>query len=430
MISSGVRIVKKKWLISALMLSVALVSGCEGDSRPFEEAVEVQTLGLEGISVVPIGNALDDIFLNTGQTLQMGINATNDDNPGMFVSASDRDWRSSQPSIVSVNRDGLIVAGVEGEAEISVSLGGLESEPFTVTVSNATVTSIAGINGPESLERCLPSDYFAVGLFSDGTTRALDSASFSLLENSTGELLAGENGATRVNARTFDVLVLTAAQDDLAPLSRELTVRDTLRSLEITPAIAIVEAGQALDFTATGTYNSVGGEGDSRSENITPFVEWAITTGAQFVSVSNNTGSEGRLSGRVAGVATLQARCGTDVLADRTVTVQEDDDSDSTVLSFDVPNGGDTITVALGQTVNLRVSRGSDFDSTEVISSGVVYTFSNTGNTATPINEGLLEQGVISPLVTGGTGTITATVPESDGLPEATGTINFRVGNS
>jgi hypothetical protein len=117
------------------------------------------------------------------------------------------------------------------------------------------------------------------------------------------------------------------------------------------------------------------------------------------------------------------------VQAERRIDVRALETSESDVLSFEVPGGGDTLRVALGNQIALRVSRGTEFDSDDVITSGLQFSFNNTGTTATPINEGLLAEGIVSPLVNGGQVNITAFILDSNGQVEASGTITVQVGN-
>jgi len=371
----------KALLVGASLFGAVVLSSCEGESRPFTEAVEVQSLGLTAIDVAATGNVLETITINSGQAVQMSITGIRGPDERVALSASNRQWQSSAPGQVRIDEDGVVVGVSDGEADITVSLGGLESAPLTVTVNNATLQALESIRGVATLERCLPSEYFAVGRFSDASTRPVDAVTY------------------------------------------------TLRSLELTPDLGVLNVDETIDFTATGTYSSVAGGVGNRTENITASVAWSVLEGATFASVINSGANKGRVTGLGEGPALVQATCGTDVQAERRIDVRALETSESDVLSFEVPGGGDTLRVALGNQIALRVSRGTEFDSDDVITSGLQFSFNNTGTTATPINEGLLAEGIVSPLVNGGQVNITAFILDSNGQVEASGTITVQVGN-
>jgi len=419
----------KALLVGASLFGAVVLSSCEGESRPFTEAVEVQSLGLTAIDVAATGNVLETITINSGQAVQMSITGIRGPDERVALSASNRQWQSSAPGQVRIDEDGVVVGVSDGEADITVSLGGLESAPLTVTVNNATLQALESIRGVATLERCLPSEYFAVGRFSDASTRPVDAVTFSLQTGSSAQLIPIDSSSASVNATTLDAVTLTATQGELAPLSVQLTTIDTLRSLELTPDLGVLNVDETIDFTATGTYSSVAGGVGNRTENITASVAWSVLEGATFASVINSGANKGRVTGLGEGPALVQATCGTDVQAERRIDVRALETSESDVLSFEVPGGGDTLRVALGNQIALRVSRGTEFDSDDVITSGLQFSFNNTGTTATPINEGLLAEGIVSPLVNGGQVNITAFILDSNGQVEASGTITVQVGN-
>ncbi|MFK7996341.1 MAG: hypothetical protein AB8B87_19535 [Granulosicoccus sp.] len=433
----------KRFFGCVLVVCASFLSACEGESRPFQESVEVQTLGLTGIQVVPPANSQTDVFINSGQSIQLSLTGTTSTGTSVTLSPSDRTWRSSNSSVFTVNENGLLtgVGSVQGSAEASVSIGGVESSAFSVTVSDATLQSIQLIDGSETLERCLPGAYFTVGLFSDGSQRTLADVQYELNEGASANLTDTLPTSTSINATTPGAITLTANAGEVGPLSLQITVQDTLQSLTISPNPAAVDENDTLDFTATGTYtgnNEADGDGvpaapaapgtaeNTRTENITANVDWEVSTGTAIASVDNTSANPGRLTGLSAGTATLLARCGSDDREDTVIVTVNEADDEADVLSFNIASGSDTLTLGLSQTQQLKVSRGSEFNLSEAFEdSEVEYTVEKIGNTNLDIDRNAILTGFIRPLVQGASVRITAKVSDDDG--DAEGSIIVRI---
>ena len=413
-----------------LLTGIVLLSACEGDSRPFQESVEIATLGLSALQVTPPSNAQEMIYINTGQTLQVGILGTSDTTEtSVVLSTSGRSFRSSNPAVLSVSDDGVVTGGAVPEdtalsAEISVVVGGLVSEALTINVSNGTLDSITSIEGSETLEVCLPDEYFAVGMFDDNTVRTLDSVGFDLAEGSEGEL-DSDGSATRLNA-TGGTAVSLIAQVGEITLTRQLQVVDTLDSIAITPASASIDVDETLELTATGTYVSAGAEPASGSRDITANIQWSINSGDDNASVGNSDDDKGQLSGIESGVAVVQAACGTSDITQQVVTVNDDTDDDSDELAFDIPGDDGVLTITLGSTdFQLQVSRGSEFELANE-EDDVTYSVNNLG-AQTAIDPIAILDGTVRPVTAGASAVVTATVPASGDEDEATGSITVTV---
>ena len=413
-----------------LLTGVLLLSSCEGDSRPFEESVEVAELGLTTLQVTPPANAQDIIFINTGQTLQVGITGSSaTTGTSLVLDASERSFRSSNPAILDVNDNGVVTGGAVADgtvasAEISVMVGGLVSEGLMINVSNAALTAIDSIEGSPTLEACLPDEYFAVGTFADNSRRTLDNAIFDVAEDDQATLIPN-NGTVSVNATGGTALSLIAQVGEITQ-TRDLEVIDSLESLAIFPVSPSLEDDESLQLTATGTFATVDTLAVSRSENITENVEWVITSGTDNASVSNSVGNRGLLSGISDGTAVVQASCGTLAVADANITVNDAVDAGSSELAFNTPGDGETFSISLSSTpFQLEVSRGSEFDEDEK-EQDVTYTAAFLGGQIA-IDVAQLEDGLVAPLTEGATAVVTATVFGSASEIEATGSITVTV---
>lgn len=68
---------KKQFLLTLVLIMATLVAACEGDSRPFSEAVEIRSLNIRSINVIPPENAGEQIFLNRNERLQFSLQGIN-----------------------------------------------------------------------------------------------------------------------------------------------------------------------------------------------------------------------------------------------------------------------------------------------------------------------------------------------------------------
>ena len=418
-----------------ILLVAALVVTCDGESRPFQEAVEVQSLELTSIAISrPFIEQQADFVINPDQSAQLTVSGTTATQAAVSLSADDRRWLSTNPAAVSVNDNGVITGLSDGSADILLTIGGIESGALPVTVRNQTLEAIELIQPVvgDTLERCLPGEFFAVGRFVDPdqnqtqtqTLRPLFNATFSTDEASGAVVTATDRSTVLVNATSLDAVALTAAAEGVAGFTGQLTVLNTLLSIAVLPSLAAVDVDDTLAFTATGTYTAeeiapeepivgepvplppVGG----REENITENVVWEVISGTDNASVSNESGSRGQLTGASAGTATLEASCGATAI-EQSVTINAVVSSSTDDLSFNE----ESQEIDVGEQLFLEVSLGSSFDEDDVIDNDdIQYSITNLGNTATPIT--VTSFGVVTGNIPGGIARITATFVDEDDL--------------
>ena len=252
-----------------ILLVAALVVTCDGESRPFEEAVEVQALDLASVAISrPFVEQQADFVINPDQSAQLGLTGLTSTQAAVTISTNDRQWSSTNPAVVSVNDNGIITGRSDGVADILLTIGGIESGALPVTVRNQTLESIELIQPVASatLERCLPGEFFAVGRFVDAdqtqtqtqtqTLRPLFNASFSVDAASEAVVTATDRSTVTVNATSLNAVALTVAADGVDGFTGQLTVLNTLLSVAILPNPAAVDVDDTLALTATGTYTA------------------------------------------------------------------------------------------------------------------------------------------------------------------------------
>lgn len=388
-------------LPSLWLLAMFAVIGCEGDSRPFTEAAEVQSLDLQLIKPTLPPGSLERTVLNPGQQLQLGISGiTNTDLP-IDLSATDRDWRSTDPAFFTVDANGLLTARADGKAEAFVVIGGIVSSGVQIEVRESNLIGINEIKGEGVVERCIPQTYTAVGEFADGSERLLDAIDWQFSNPQSAAEFAtvassGDVIGTVTAFNTGSVQLVAKVGDIQSDPPKTLMISDSLQAIAVAPdsGSAVVTLGSTKSFAATGTYSNDGADGEAptRDVTITNSVEWEITAGSSFATVVQEGANGGQVSGISAGTFDLTARCGTFSGTPLQVTVVAQENNSSDGLSFNI--NGDELVLSLdfNPTQTLQVSTGDEFSSSNNVTREVTWsdTFNGVGTSpiVLPLNTG------------------------------------------
>ena len=216
-------------------------------------------------------------------------------------------WSSSATGVATISNaggsQGLASSVAVGSTTITATLG-LVSGNTTLTVTAATLSTIAVTPVNPSLPLGLTRQFTATGTFSDSTMQDLttqvtwssSSPGVATISNASGS----KGLATSVAAGTT---IITATLGSVSG-NTTLTVNAvTLVSITVTPATPTLTKGTTRQFTATGTYS------DSSAQNLTTSVTWSSSTPA-VVSISNAGGSKGLAKAKRRGTATITATLG------------------------------------------------------------------------------------------------------------------------
>lgn len=363
----------RTFLAATLLGTAFLLNACDGDSRPFTEAVEVRALNLVGVNVEKPTNSLDQIFLNINQGVQLGLQGVTADDETLTLVADNRDWTVSDPAVASITDNGFLRALSDGSVAVSVMVGDLVSVDFSITVANATlseVTEINALSNSTTLERCIPDTYFAIGTFSDQTRRNLDNLTWSVNNTLNARLFDSSGSATSLNALVaMDQLTLSATAPGGQSLDQSLVVSANLQNIVIRPLLIALDEGAETPVTATGIYAVNGGEttDTTKEADITDNVDWAVASGTDNLSVNNVRGVKGLLTGLDAGNAEITAACGIET-ARAAVVINGSSTSTDTTLAFKIGDQlitGNKIIISRAdnlQPISIRASTGSEYD--------------------------------------------------------------------
>jgi len=205
-------------------------------------------------------------------------------------------WSSSQPTVASVNKSGLALAGsAAGSTVIMASMSGI-SASANLTVTNANLDSIMVTPANSTIPLSVFRQFVATGAFSDGSTQDLSaitkwfSTSTSVAQVSSSGLLAALSLGTATISATLNSTTGTTDVTVASPV---------LISVAIQPSNGKVAVGTGVQLAAIGTYNN------GSTKNITSSVTWSSLPNST-VSVS----SLGFASAPAVGTATITATLG------------------------------------------------------------------------------------------------------------------------
>ena len=277
---------------TTITATLGLVSG--------QTTLTVTAAVLQSVQITPTNPSIP-----RGTTQQFVATGTYSDNTTQNVTEQ-ATWSSSMGTIATISNAagsrGLATGANAGTTTITATFDGVSGNTL-LTVTNATLTSIAVTPATPSIAAGTTLQFTAIGTYSDSTTENLTdqvtwtatgsaAASISNAAGSEGLATAASVGAVTITA-TF-VATSTAG-------TTTLTVTNaTLQSITITPAAPGIARGTTQQFTATGNYS------DSTTQNLTNQVTWgSLNTGV--ATISNAVGTEGLATGVAAGTAGITA---------------------------------------------------------------------------------------------------------------------------
>ncbi len=358
---------------AALLIGLLALSGCDDHGVPLPT--------LQSIEITP-ANA--SVAADT--STQLTATAIYSDNSHADVTTQVA-WSSSNPAIATVGTStGKITAISAGAVSLSAKLQG-HSASTALTVTDATLLSIAITPAAPAVALGTTQQFTATGTYSDNSTQNLttqvtwDSATTSVAMFSN---VAGSNGlASSVTAGTSSV---TAVMGQVTSAPVTLTVSAaTLLSLVVTPPTPRIALGTTQQLTATGTYS------DNSTQNLTTQVTWASAT-SSVATISNIAGSNGLASSATAGTSSVTAAMGHVTSAAITLTA-----SPATLVSIAVSSI--RAKIALGITRPLTAIGTYTDDSTQDLTNTATWQSSAPSNLI--ISNAAGSQGQATGLATG-----------------------------
>jgi hypothetical protein len=294
----------------ALAVGMSTITATLG-TQSGTSTVTVTAATLRSIAVTP---AMSTVAV--GGTVALKATGTFSDGTMVDVTSSVA-WSSSAPMTASVSiaaaTAGTVTGRAVGTATITAMFGTVTGQA-TVTVSPATLVSIAVMPPMASIPAGTTVALKATGTFSDMTTRDITTqvawasvpATVATVSNAVGT--AGV--VTGVSVGTATVTAMLGMVTGTATITVSAA---TLLSIAVTPANAMTTALLRSNYKATGTYSN------GTTVDLTTQVTWA-TGNAAVAAISNTAGAQGQLVARTNGTTTVTATLGT-VVGTTNVTV-------------------------------------------------------------------------------------------------------------
>ena len=249
-------------------ISVVATSGSASGSA----TVTIQNASLSSLTVLP-----NPISLAAGTTQSLAVTGHYTDGSMADLTAS-ATFTSSNASAAAVNASGLIQAVATGSASITSTVQGVSvSDPVTVTA--ATLVSIAISPSAPSLALGLHQQLTAIGTYSDSSTSDLS----SLVQwSSSAPSVATISGAGLLTGVAVGNSTITGTYNGVtSSVSANITAA-ILQTIAILPTNASFPLGLSQQLTAMGTWS------DGTTHDITSTVTWSSLTPS--IGVVSSTG--------------------------------------------------------------------------------------------------------------------------------------------
>jgi uncharacterized protein YjdB len=337
----------KQFQILLALVSLAVAGGCGGGSSS-AGSKQQQSVVLESIQITPGAPSIA-----AGLTEQFTATGTYSDNSSKNLTNS-ATWSSSNTAAAIISNDGTATSKVPGSATITASVSGV-SGSATLTVTNATLVSIAVSPASPSVPIGSTVQLTATGTFTDGSTQNLTS---SVQWTSGAPAVAGinVNGTPGLaQGLSLGASIISATSGGISGTANLTVTNAALTSLAIVPPAPSIAQSTTLQFSATGTYT------DGSTQNLTASVQW-ISANPSVASINLN-GVPGLAKGLTPGTAVISATSGS-ISGSATLTV-----TNATLVSIAVTPANASIPLGTLQqfTATGTFSDGTTQDITDIV---------------------------------------------------------------
>jgi len=367
-------------------------------------SVTVDTTSVASVAILP---AAPQIALATN--IQLRALATLTDGSTLYVTTvRGINWASSQNLTVAgiAPGNGYVDSKGTGTSNITVDLGApspTTSGSALLTVSNATISSVAVTPGSASIGTATTQSFLATGTFSDNTTQDITDtsawASDALAVATVNNVSMLPNVAKGVGLGTAHIIAGFPVASPTKTGSATLTVSGaSLSSIAVTPKDTFIPPAGIVQYTATGKFSD-------NSTQILNNVTWSSDLG----TVASIDAVNGLATGNGGGTANITATLGS-VSGTTTLLV-----TSSPLASIAITPANPTIAQLTGIALT---ATGTFQDGTTRDITSTVHWSSSPGNVATVGNSGNTQGVVLSEAVASTTpATITALL---NGIPGTT----------
>jgi uncharacterized protein YjdB len=395
--------------IVSIVAAIAIIAGLAGCGGQVDEVALSGTTSnakLVSLSVTPTNSSI--------------ANGTSQDFTavGIFSDGTTKDltavvtWSSSDASVATISNT-LVVATLASPGKIKAvgkrvgqtritATSGSTSDSTTLTVTSATLVSIAVTPPDPSIAPGTALQLTATGTFSDNTTQDL-TAAVNWSSSDTGVVSVSNTSVSNGMATSVATgsAAVTASSGSISATTTVTVTAATLVSVAITPSNPNIARGTTRQFTASGTYS------DGSMQNLTASVTWSSSNTA-VASISNAAGSNGLATSVGTGSTTITA-VSEGISASTTLTV-----TGATLSSISVAPL--TASVPKGSTRQFTATGTYSDGSTQNLTASVTWSSSNTS--VASISNAAGSNGLATTVASG-----TATISAASGGVSGTATL-------
>jgi hypothetical protein len=288
---------KSALAISLASLTIALWGCGSGSQASQPQAAQPQVKSLTSISITPANPVV-----TVGQSQQLTVTGNYSDGTTQNLTSSVT-WSVSPSSVAKVNSAGMAQAQATGTATLTATSGSVSGND-KLTVSAATLVSIAIAPSNPTVPKGETQQLTATGTFSDGSTQNLTN---SVAWNATTTSVATVNNTGLVNAQAMGNTTVTAVAGSINGTDSVTVAAPVVVSILVTPLNAAIGTGFTQQFDAVGTFS------DGSAADITASATWStavptvatINPSALATALALGTTAVSASSGSVAGSANL-----------------------------------------------------------------------------------------------------------------------------
>jgi outer membrane protein assembly factor BamB len=209
-------------------------------------------------------------------------------------------WTSSDTTKATITSTGLATGAGVGSVTITAASGSIIGTT-TLTITNATLVSIAVTPINPSIALGTTQQFTATGIYSDYTTQNLTT---TVTWSSSGTAIATISNAAGFNGLAASVgagsTTVTATSGSISGSTTLKVTSATLISLALTPVNPTIVVGSKKQFTATGTFS------DNTTQDLTALASWSSSS-LFIATISNAAGSNGLVTSLATGTTTIAA---------------------------------------------------------------------------------------------------------------------------
>jgi DNA-binding beta-propeller fold protein YncE/urocanate hydratase len=301
------------------------------------------TLTVTPATLVSIGVTPANPSIANGLTSQFVATGVYTDNSTQDLTTSAA-WMSSNTAVASISNaavsHGLATGVSPGSVTITAATGSV-SGSTSLTVTPATLVSIAVIPANSSIAYGTALQFAATGTYTDNSTQPLTTSVTWSSSDITVASISNASGSNGLATSTGQgSATITAALGTVAGVTGLTVTPAALVSIAVTPANPSIFNGTTLQFTATGTYT------DNSTQNLTASATWA-SSGLGVATISNAAGSNGLSTAIGAGATSISAAVGAVTSPAATLSVTADpqyayaaNQNDNTLSQYTIGAGG------------------------------------------------------------------------------------------